>query len=167
MMRETAHALTVVAAALPIKFVATEADMLHATPKYLQISQELEGRIRGGQWKSKIPSVRGIAVSHGVSVVTAARALQVLRDKGLINAVERSGCYLLDAARGGAERWAVCLRITPGQFQAAVDMGNRRGFEAIAKADGTVFDPLAFRVVEGVSDRELLRQARRAADSGI
>lgn len=141
--------------------------MLPTTPKYLQISQELEGRIRCGQWKSKIPSVRGIAVSHGVSVVTAARALQVLRDKGLISAVERSGCYLLDAARDGAERWAVCLRITPGQFQAAVDLGNRRGFEAIAKADGTIFDPAAFRVEEGVSDRELHRQARRAVDTGI
>lgn len=138
-----------------------------ATPKYLQISQELEGRIRGGQWKSKIPSVRGIAVSHGVSVVTAARALQVLRDKGLISAVERSGCYLLDAARGGAERWAICLRITPGPFQAAVDLGNRRGFEAIARSDGISFDPQSFRIDENTSDRELLRQARRAADNGI
>lgn len=136
-------------------------------PKYMRLAQDIETSLRGGQWKSgRISSVRGIAETHGVSVVTASRALQVLRDKGLISTVERSGCFLNGGASAVLERCALCLRITPGPFQQAADMVNRRGFDSLAKATGVQFEP-GFVLDPEPSDRELARQARRLVDDGM
>src|SRR5439155_719897 len=135
-----------------------------APPKYLALSHELEGRIRGGLWQDgRMPSVRDLAHEHGVSAVTASRALQVLRDKGLIHTVNRSGCYL---ARNGAvtgEHFALCLRITPGLFQRAADTVTRSGFEATAQRLRLRMDDSPFDLSGAPSARDLARQARRAA----
>ncbi|HEY1376059.1 MAG TPA: GntR family transcriptional regulator, partial [Gemmataceae bacterium] len=153
--------------------------MTEPSPKYLALSRELEGRIRGGLGPTgRMPSVRDLAEEHGVSVVTASRALQVLRDKGLINTVHRSGCYLArngggkDAAPTG-EHFALCLRITPGLFQRAADTVTRSGFEAAARRLGLKMDDSPFDLATTRSAgtapaaRDLARQARRAADAGL
>src|SRR5690349_19762268 len=109
----------------------------HAAPKYLQLSQEIEGRIREGQWRAgRMPSVRGIAEAHGVSVVTASRALQVLRDKGLVNTVGRSGCYLAGPRPAVGDRFGLQLRVTPGQYRRAADTVTRHGFEELFRRQG-------------------------------
>ena len=137
----------------------------NALPKYLLLAQELEGRIRDGDWAAgKVPTVRSIAQQHEVSIVTSSRALQVLRDKGLVNTVERSGCYLASPTQ---QRWALCLRITPGPFQQASTAVNSTGFEALAQRGQATFITDAFNLRDDIRDAELNRQARDAVASGL
>ncbi len=137
-------------------------------PKYLQISQEIEYQINSGHWENgKIPSVRGIAAEHNVSVVTASRALQVLRDKGLINAVERSGCYLVPRDTEATEKWSLCWRVTPGPWQQAAGVITQRGFDSIARQERVHFDTSVFDFGFTSTDREIQRQVRAARESGI
>jgi LacI family transcriptional regulator len=136
-------------------------------PKYLELSQEIEGRIRLGQWRAgRMPSVRGIAAAHGVSAVTASRALQVLHDKGLIHTVGRSGCYLANPKAAAGDRFALQLRVTPGQYRRAADSAIRRGFEEQARRQGLVVVDEPFELA-APGDGHLLRQVRRAATGGL
>jgi LacI family transcriptional regulator len=143
--------------------------MTDAAPaKYLLLSLELEGRIRGGLWQDdRIPSVRDLAREHKVSAVTASRALQVLRDKGLIHTVNRSGCFLAKNGAVTGEHFALCLRITPGLFQRAADTATRRGFETTAGRLRLRLDDSPFDLAGAPAARELERQARRAVAAGL
>jgi LacI family transcriptional regulator len=134
-------------------------------PKYLVLSQKLETLIRAGTLNNgKVPTVRDIAQRHGVSIVTASRALQVLRDKGLVHTIERSGCYLAPPA---PSRWALCLRIAPGPFQQASTAVNRTGFEALANREKVTFVTDAFDLRDDVGEEELQRQAQAARTAGL
>ncbi len=141
--------------------------MTTSPPKYLVISQQIESLIRSGRLTDeRMPSVRGIAEAHNVSVVTASRALQVLRDKGLIQTVERSGCFLVAGPSRAVESWAVCLRVSPGTWQAASASVTRSGFEALARADGVTFLTDHFELRDGLGARDYRRQARAARSAG-
>src|SRR5262245_26584905 len=87
-------------------------------PKYLQISAALEARLgrdpEGAE--GRFPSVRDIADEFHISMVTALRALQVLRGKGLIQTVERSGNFL-SASKRAIEPYGLFLHMTPGPWQ--------------------------------------------------
>jgi LacI family transcriptional regulator len=136
-------------------------------PKYLDISEAIETQLRGGAWtRDKMPSVRGVAEAHGVSIVTASRALQVLRDKGLIRTVERSGCFLAEAAAPAAT-WALCLHLTPGPMQKATASVSLQGFDAVARREGVRFLDTVFDLRVGASDRDLQRAVKRAAADGV
>jgi LacI family transcriptional regulator len=134
--------------------------------KYLEVSQQLETRLLAGHWeKGRVPSVRAVAEQYRVSAVTAARALQLLRDKGLIHTVERSGCFRIPTPAG--ERWGLCLRITPGPWQEFSTSLSRVGFEAVASREGVFFDDNPFNWHAGITERDLDCQIRAAIASGV
>jgi len=127
--------------------------------KYVEVARRIEADIRAGRWEpGRIPGVRSLAGQHGVSVVTAARALQLLRDQGLITTVERSGCYL---AAGGGERWALSLHVTPGPWQGLTAALLRSGFDALGRRHGLIVDDWPSL------DGDPARRAREAGVRGV
>lgn len=135
-------------------------------PKYLSVAGAIEAELRRGVWDGrKMPSVRGIAVQHKVSVVTASRALQVLRDKGLIQTIERSGCYRIPPP--SADRWAVVIRTTPGPWHRATLSASRAGFEAVARREPMHLEFDAFRLHAGVTAGEVAAAAASARADGV
>lgn len=137
------------------------------SPKYVKVAEELELLIRTGRWSAgKLPGLRGIAADRHVSVVTAARALQVLRDKGLISSVERSGSFLLDRCDFAHETWGLCLRMTPGFWLRATSGLFTRAFDALAAEVGFTIRADLFDFDE-LSVRKMERQAQAAAEAGV
>lgn len=138
----------------------------NTAPKYVEVATALELQIRGGKWDGgRMPSVRGIASQHSVSVVTASRALQILRDKGLIHTVERSGSVRVPPP--SADRWALVLRLTPGPWQKATISLSRVGFEALARRDPMHLESDLFPITQAHSEDQIRLLARRAKDAGV
>ena len=51
---------------------------------YLQVADDLERRINDGDIEVKLPSERDLAEDYGVAYTTVRRAMEILRDRGLI-----------------------------------------------------------------------------------
>jgi DNA-binding GntR family transcriptional regulator len=51
---------------------------------YMQVADDLDRRIRDGEIEVKLPSERDLAEDYGVAYTTVRRAMEVLRDRGLI-----------------------------------------------------------------------------------
>lgn len=139
---------------------------LTASSKYLRVAARIEAELRTGAWEGgKMPSVRGIATQYGVSVVTASRALQVLRDKGLIQTIERSGCYRIPPPT--ADRWAVCLRLTPGTARGETFSTTQNGFLAVARTSPMHLEFDAFEVTTKITVEEAKAAALKAVADGV
>lgn len=134
--------------------------------KYLRVAARIEAELHTGAWEGgKMPSVRGIATQYGVSVVTASRSLQVLRDKGLIQTIERSGCYRIPPPT--ADRWAVCLRLTPGAAQRETFSVAQAGFLAVARHTPMHLEFGAFSVTAELTVEAARAAAKKAAADGV
>ncbi|OXM70472.1 TetR/AcrR family transcriptional regulator [Amycolatopsis vastitatis] len=75
--------------------------------KYLAIADELRGRIARGELPpgARVPSTRRLATDHGVAMATAAKALALLGQEGLVHAEPRSGTVVTGREhRGGGRR---------------------------------------------------------------
>jgi len=137
-------------------------------PKYLLIAQELENQIATGRLTGKrVPSVRALAEEFHVSIVTASRALQLLSDRGLVNTVPRSGCYLCPPQEKSAVRWSLCLHITPGPWQRAAAALAAEGFDRAARAEGVDLSTDLFHLTDELSSTEIQRQVQAAAAQGV
>jgi LacI family transcriptional regulator len=136
------------------------------TSKYLSVAADIERDVRSGLWEGgRMPSVRKVADTHHVSVVTASRALQVLRDKGLIRTVERSGCYRIPPAQ--AERWAIVLRVTPGPMAGLTAAVTRGGFEQLSRIEPMHLHFDAFEISGGLTKDDAAKAAATAKANGI
>jgi LacI family transcriptional regulator len=134
--------------------------------KYLSVAARIESELRDGAWDGgKMPSVRGVASQYNVSVVTASRALQVLRDKGLIQTIERSGCYRIPPPT--ADHWAVCLRLTPGTMQRHTSSMSQSGFHALARREPMHLTFDAFDVKPGLTPADAKTAAEQALADGL
>lgn len=63
-------------------------------PLYQQLERLLRAQIGSGRLTGRVPSILGLAQEHGVSHRTAAHALIMLRDEGLIISVRGKGYYV-------------------------------------------------------------------------
>ena len=52
-----------------------------ATPLYVQVADLLRQQIKDGTLKARLPSVKSLSQEHGVSHITAEKALAVLSPK--------------------------------------------------------------------------------------
>ena len=66
------------------------------TPLYQQLANILRSRITGGEWAKgePLPSGSYLQQEHGVSRVTVRKAVQVLRDEGLVITIPQRGTYI-------------------------------------------------------------------------
>jgi DNA-binding GntR family transcriptional regulator len=67
-----------------------------ATPLYLQVADLLRQQITDGALTARLPSVKSLSQEHGVSHITAEKALVLLRDEGIIRSVIGKGYYVAD-----------------------------------------------------------------------
>ena len=74
--------------------------------KYVAIADELRARIARGELPpgARVPSTRRLATDHGVAMATAAKALTLLGQEGLVRAEPRSGTVVADRDRRGGQR---------------------------------------------------------------
>ncbi len=68
-------------------------------PVYAQLAGILRQRIASGELEPRrpIPSVRTLVEEYGVARATAAKAIQVLADEGLVRAVRGRGWFVAPA----------------------------------------------------------------------
>lgn len=106
-------------------------------PRYLAIAAELRRRISDGELVpgAKAPSTRGLAAECGVATATAAKALGVLVQEGVLRAEPRSGTVVAGgpgvkrkpAQRGRSEE------LTRGRIvRAALDIADHEGLAVLS-----------------------------------
>jgi GntR family transcriptional regulator len=72
-----------------------------ATPLYLQLAGILRDQIGRGELTSRVPSLKTLSQEHGVSHVTAEKALAVLKEEGIVRSVIGRGTYVVPASERG------------------------------------------------------------------
>jgi GntR family transcriptional regulator len=74
-----------------------------AEPPYRQIAAWLRGRIEAGEFEPGIdplPSEKDLVDLFGVARDTARRAVEVLRDEGLVVTIPQRGTYVIEKRPG-------------------------------------------------------------------
>ena len=61
---------------------------------YLQVADDLAGRISRGELSGRMPAERDLASEYGVAYGTIRRAMQVLRERGLVDSVHGRGTFV-------------------------------------------------------------------------
>jgi DNA-binding transcriptional regulator YhcF (GntR family) len=98
--------------------------------KYVAIAEELRGRIARGELPpgARVPSTRRLATDHGVAMATAAKALPLLSQEGLVRAEPRSGTVVADRERRGERQAVTRDRIV----RAAITIADTEGLGALS-----------------------------------
>jgi DNA-binding GntR family transcriptional regulator len=61
---------------------------------YLQVADDLAARIGRGELKGRMPAERDLAAEYGVAYGTIRRAMEVLRERGLVESVHGRGTFV-------------------------------------------------------------------------
>jgi DNA-binding GntR family transcriptional regulator len=66
---------------------------------YAQIADDLERRIRAGEWSpgDRLPAREALAAHYGAAVMSVRRAQRELAERGIIRVVVGKGAYVLPA----------------------------------------------------------------------
>jgi DNA-binding GntR family transcriptional regulator len=72
-----------------------------ATPLYLQLAGILRDQIARGELTSRVPSLKTLSQEHGVSHITAEKALAVLKTEGIVRSVIGRGTYVVPPGERG------------------------------------------------------------------
>jgi len=97
----------------------------------MAIADELRGRIARGELPpgARVPSTRRLAADHGVAMATAAKALALLSQDGLVRAEPRSGTVVAGRdRRGGSQQALTRERIV----RTAIDIADAEGLAALS-----------------------------------
>ncbi|RSD19600.1 GntR family transcriptional regulator [Amycolatopsis eburnea] len=98
--------------------------------KYVVIAEELRGRITRGELApgARVPSTRRLATDHGVAMATAAKALALLSQEGLVRAEPRSGTVVAGRESRGGQRGLTRDRLV----RTAIDIADAEGLGALS-----------------------------------
>jgi GntR family transcriptional regulator len=82
----------------PAPYARDVVDHLDPTPLYEQLAAVLAGQIERGELapRQPLPSEAELAREHGVARRTVRRALELLRERGLVVSIERRGTYVAE-----------------------------------------------------------------------
>ena len=64
-------------------------------PPYQQLAAILRDRIASGVYTVRLPGERDLAEEFGVAIVTARKAVHLLRDEGLVRTSAGMGTYIV------------------------------------------------------------------------
>jgi GntR family transcriptional regulator len=70
------------------------------TPLYVQVADAIEARINGGELQPNrpVPSENQLVQEYGIARGTARKAIDLLRERGLVTTVVGRGTYVLPKA---------------------------------------------------------------------
>ncbi len=96
-------------------------------PMYLQIMEQIRRRIASGDWPpgTEMPSIRQLAVTLSVSVITVKRAYRDLEQEGVIVTRHGKGSMVALDAEAGAQLFEQDLQRVLDQ---AVELGRVLGY---------------------------------------
>lgn len=68
-------------------------------PLYVQLADLIREQIRSGALTNRVPSVKFLSQEHGVSHITAAKALDLLKREGAVHTVIGKGTYVTSTTK--------------------------------------------------------------------
>lgn len=115
-----------------------------ARPLYLQIMEQIRARIAAGDWASgkELPSIRALAASLNVSVITIKRAYLDLESEGVIVTRHGKGSFVAD------------VNGLAGELQEQKLEGHLADAVAIARQMGLTDDELATRLRRALKEQK-------------
>jgi len=100
-------------------------------PMYLQIMEQIRARIASGDWAAgrELPSIRALAASINVSVITVKRAYLELEQEGVIVTRHGKGSFVAGSGSGSAARELQLQRLDE-HLRGAADIARQLGLSS-------------------------------------
>lgn len=116
-------------------------------PLYKQLYHQLRQAIQEGEYEvgKRLPSERRLAAYHGISRLTARRALELLAQEGYVRAYQGKGCFVAHSASqtlGRIYDGSTLEEFTAGTIQHGITSTRRILSRSIVQASHNVADHL-------------------------